>query len=72
MKSLEAILNSSGNTHKTSGWVSDFLNYAILELEHESKESKSEFEKLFRVYFKELYDTLSQLRYGSSEGESLL
>ncbi|TMP28586.1 hypothetical protein CWB99_10480 [Pseudoalteromonas rubra] len=65
MQWLEAILKSSGSINKTNGWVSDFLNYAILELEHESKEEGVEFEKLFRVRFTELYVTISQLRYGS-------
>lgn len=62
---LEDKLSSSDGINKTDGWVSDFLNYAILELEHASKERGLEFDKLFKVYFEELYDTISQLRYGS-------
>jgi AAA15 family ATPase/GTPase len=66
---LEAVLKIPKEiTDKTSGWASEFLTYAILEIETESNLNETSFTGLFKVYFPELFDILCKLQFGSRGG----
>lgn len=62
MKELEKRTISNNKIDKTDGWTSDFLNYAINHIEHESANKKTPFTKVFSLYFPELHDIISLLR----------
>jgi len=61
-KELNAALANISIRKKTNGWVTQFLNYSILEIDKESLNSKVEFEEIFKNYFPILYDIIAKLQ----------
>ncbi|MBG9990823.1 retron Eco8 family effector endonuclease [Pseudoalteromonas sp. NZS37] len=59
---LESLLKNSEKKKKTDGWVTQFLNFSINEIERESLNTKIEFEELFSNYFPELHDIITRLQ----------
>ena len=69
-KKLDRVLKiPDSKTSKATSWGSDYLTYAILEIEKEVKikEDKT-FDELFHIYFPDLSVILSKLQIGSSRG----
>jgi len=56
----KAFISFGDKTDKTSGWVTNYLNFAIKEIE-ESLQDES-FEKKFSMSFPELYSIINRLR----------
>ncbi|WP_404320261.1 retron Eco8 family effector endonuclease [Malaciobacter canalis] len=62
LKSLVSKINNIGlkKHDKTSGWASDFLNFAIDKIEKSSKDN-NEFNNNFKSNFRELYDIITKI-----------
>ena len=69
-KKLDRVLKiPDSKTSKATSWGSDYLTYAILEIEKEVKiKEDKKFDELFHIYFPDLSVILSKLQIGSSRG----
>lgn len=59
---LKLELRNITGRKKTDGWVTQFINYSIDKIEHESQAKNIEFEYLFDSYFPEFYDIIKLLQ----------
>ncbi|NSY35844.1 ATP-binding protein [Pseudoalteromonas sp. JC28] len=68
MEELENFTVKNRHLSKTNGWITEFLNYSIIQIETECVTDKKKFGSIFKLYFPELDDIIKRLQ-PDSRGE---